>query len=76
MKSRDQSHDRSNLIETISYSIIHPDIDFLLVICHLTYLIFLVNFPNQSFESTYIINLFNQPTIELILLLAYDILFP
>ena len=28
------------------YIIIYPEIDFLLIICHLTYLIFLINLRN------------------------------
>ena len=35
------------------YIIIYLEIDFLLIIHHLTYLIFLVNFLNQPFESTF-----------------------
>ena len=35
--------------------------DLSLIIRHLTYLTFLVNFPNQPFKSTFWINLYNQP---------------
>ncbi len=38
----------------------HLEVNFLLIICHLTYLIFSVNFCNQPFESSFTINLFNQ----------------
>ena len=73
IKSYNQSYDRFNLIKIISYFL---KIDFLLVIYHLTYLTFLVNLLNQIFKSTYIINLLDQLTIELTVLLAYGILFP
>ncbi len=36
--------------------IIYPEFDF--VICHLTYLTFLVNLYDQPFESTYAINFY------------------
>ncbi len=55
MKSYDQSRDRSDPIETILYL---PKFDLSLVICHLTYLTFSVNLPNQLFKSTYVINFF------------------
>ena len=56
IKSYDLSRDRSNLIEIILYVL---RLIFLLIICHLTYLNFLVNFCNQPFKSTSIINLVN-----------------
>ena len=62
MKSLDQSYDRFNLIGTILYLF---KIDSLLVVYHLTYLTFSVNFSNQLFELTYIINLFNELIIPL-----------
>ena len=45
IKSHDQLYDGSNLIWTVLYP---PNVDLLLVICHLTYLTFLVNLLNQS----------------------------
>ena len=72
MKSYNQSHDRTNLIKTILYLL---KVNFFLIICHLTYLTFLINLPNQLFESTYAINPFNQPTIESDIPLAYGLLF-
>ena len=53
MKSYNQSGDGFNLIRTISYL---AKVDFLLVIHHLIYLIFLVNLYNQTFESTFSID--------------------
>ena len=68
------SYMTSHVIDLIKlgqfYIITHSKIDLLLIICHLTYLIFLVNFPNQIFESSYAINLF----IESVALRAYNIL--
>ncbi len=61
MKSYDLSRDRSNPIQTILYL---PKVDLLLIIRHLIYLTFLVNFHTQLFESTYTINLFNQSTLN------------
>ena len=64
MKSHDQSHDRSNLIGTISYynssqgciSYSSPDLP------NLTFQItFQINLSNQPFESTYTINLLAAP---------------
>ena len=66
MRSYDQLCDESNLMKIISYLL---KVDLLLVIYHLTYLIFLVNLSNQSFESTYVINL-------LTISQAYGILLP
>ena len=43
MKSNDQSHNRFNQIGTILYL---RKVDLSLVIYHLTYLIFLINFTN------------------------------
>ena len=37
--------------------ITYPKVDLSLIICHLTYLTFLVNLLNQHFESFYAINL-------------------
>ena len=48
-----------NLIKLGQFHIItHPEVNLSLIICHLTYLTFLVSFLNQLFESTYTINLF------------------
>ena len=38
--------------------ITYSKVDLLSIICHLTYLTFLVNFSNQLLELTYKINLF------------------
>lgn len=39
-------------------------VDILLIIYYLTYLIFLVNFYNQFFKSTFIINHLNQSILN------------
>ena len=57
IKSYNQLRDRSSLIEIILYFL---KIDFLLVICHLTYLTFLVNLHDIFFKSIYIIKFLNQ----------------
>ena len=49
MRSHDQSRDRSNLMKIILYL---PKVDFSLVIRHLIYLTFSVNFLNQSFDQS------------------------
>ncbi len=54
------------------YIIMHSEVDFLLIISHLTYLTFSVKLPNQLFKSTYAINLL----IELAMLLTYSTLLP
>ncbi len=60
--------------------ITHPEINFWLIIYHLTYLTFLVNLPNQHFKSSFWINLSNQTSqsiyIKLAALLAFDTLLP
>ena len=73
IKLYDQVCDRSNLIKIILYL---PKVYLLLVIHYLTYLTFSINFSKQLFELTYTINLFNQPIIKLVVLLAYGTLFP
>ena len=73
MTLHDQPRDTSNPIGIISY---FPKVDFSLVICYLTYLTFLVNLLNQPFKSIYVIKFFNQFIIELVMLIAYGILFP
>ncbi len=40
------------------YIIIHLEIDLSLIICYPTYLIFLANLYNQTFELTFSINLY------------------
>ena len=72
IKSNNQLHDGFNPIGTILYL---SKVDFLLVICHLIDLTFLVNLHNQFFELTYIINLFKSIYIKLAILLACDMLF-
>ncbi len=47
--------------------ITYSEINFSFIICHLTYLIFLINLFNKLFQSTY---------IKLIMLLVCDILLP
>ena len=49
IKSHDLSNNGFYLIETISYL---PKIDLLLIIYHLTYLTFLINFINQPFNQS------------------------
>ncbi len=61
IKSHYQSRDEFNPIEIISYL---SKINLSLVMHHLTYLIFSVNFHDQTFKSTYTINLFNQPILN------------
>ena len=55
IKSPHQSHDRFNLFKTILYLL---KVDFLLVICYLTYqiswLTFIIIFLNQPSQLTYI----------------------
>ena len=60
-----------DLISSGQFHIItYPEVDFSFIICHLTYLIFSIDFPNQLFKSTYAIN----PLIKLMVLLAYNTL--
>ena len=48
-----------NLTQLEQFDIInYSKINFFLIICYLTYLIFLVNFYNQPFKSTFLINLY------------------
>ena len=54
MKSYIQSYNKSNIIRAILYL---PRLDFSLVIHYLIYLTFLINFPNQPMQSTFLINL-------------------
>ncbi len=62
------------------YIITHSEVNLLLIICHLTYLTFLIKSCNQPFESTFWINLRNQLFqsiyIELAALQASNILRP
>ncbi len=59
MKWYDQSRNWFNQLGQF-YIITHSKVDFLLIIHYLTYLIFLVNFYNQLFESTFWMDFLNQ----------------
>ena len=67
-----------DLIEFNQFHIItYLKVDFLLIICYLTYLTFFVNLHNLLFKSTYTINkFFKSIYIQLAISLTCDMLFP
>ncbi len=58
------SHVIDFTLSGLFHIITHPEVD--LVICHLTYVTFQINFSNQHFESIYTMNFLIKSVVPLV----------